>query len=196
VKLAAVIVAVLLVGLTSAQVRTSSNDDYVSFRKSAWVYDSIRKLTNDKLLVGFDSDHMPEGWGRHHRPASRYEIAVAVHATTGHARYLAKLMSPATTLPPRQSFEHAYGVEGDVELNKAKSDPLLLSTWVADLRTLEKLMLWVKPQLAVMGVDVVSLRAGIRDCAKSFQSLLIEARKRATNSRRAREHPRGRVGSG
>jgi hypothetical protein len=65
--------AVLAVGLVAPAF--AQTDNFPDVPENHWAYEALARLKKDGLLVGY-----PDGLFRGPRPASRYELAVAVHA--------------------------------------------------------------------------------------------------------------------
>ncbi|MFN3683673.1 MAG: S-layer homology domain-containing protein, partial [Fimbriimonadaceae bacterium] len=53
-----------------------AQDNFPDVPENHWAYEALANMKRDGLLVGY-----PDGLFRGGRPASRYELAVAIHAT-------------------------------------------------------------------------------------------------------------------
>src|SRR5271157_2252125 len=63
--------------LTTAMVIPAfAQDNFPDVPDNHWAYEALKNMKKDGLLVGY-----PDGLFRGARPASRYELAVAIHAT-------------------------------------------------------------------------------------------------------------------
>ena len=58
-----------------------AQDNFPDVPDNHWAYDALKRMKSEGLLVGY-----PDGLFRGNRPATRYELAVAVHATYVHLR--------------------------------------------------------------------------------------------------------------
>src|SRR5271156_1312000 len=58
-----------------------ATDNFPDVPDNHWAYEALARLKKDGLLVGY-----PDGLFRGNRPASRYELAVAIHATYVHLK--------------------------------------------------------------------------------------------------------------
>ena len=58
-----------------------AQDAFPDTPENHWAYEALREMKNNGLLVGY-----PDGLFRGPRPASRYELAVAIHATYKHLK--------------------------------------------------------------------------------------------------------------
>src|SRR5579862_4959007 len=70
--------AVLTAGLILPVI---AQDNFPDVPDNHWAYEALARLKKDGLLVGY-----PDGLFRGNRPASRYELAVAIHATYVHLK--------------------------------------------------------------------------------------------------------------
>ena len=62
--------------LTAAIVMPAlATDNFPDVPDNHWAFEALQRLKKDGLLVGY-----PDGLFRGNRPASRYELAVAIHA--------------------------------------------------------------------------------------------------------------------
>jgi hypothetical protein len=53
----------------------ASQDNFPDVPDNHWAFEALQRLKKDGILVGY-----PDGLFRGNRPASRYELAVAIHA--------------------------------------------------------------------------------------------------------------------
>src|SRR5579862_8717901 len=58
-----------------------AQDNFPDVPDNHWAYEALKRMKSEGLLVGY-----PDGLFRGNRPATRYELAVAVHATYVHLR--------------------------------------------------------------------------------------------------------------
>src|SRR5688572_25538133 len=72
--LSAVITAALVVPALA-------QDNFPDTPENHWAYEALANMKREGLLVGY-----PDGLFRGGRPASRYELAVAIHATYQHLK--------------------------------------------------------------------------------------------------------------
>src|SRR5690349_622331 len=59
----------------------SAQDNFPDVQENHWAYDALATMKKNGLLVGY-----PDGLFRGSRPATRYEMAVAIHATYMHLK--------------------------------------------------------------------------------------------------------------
>jgi len=149
--------AVLAVGMIAPAF--AQTDNFPDVPDNHWAYEALARLKKDGLLVGY-----PDGLFRGNRPASRYELAVAIHATYVHLKSItdglqaeidALKNTPATDLQP---LKDAIAQLQD-EVNNMKG-------WGADIDNLKKLADQFQKELASLGVDVEGLKRDLADLAK------------------------------
>jgi len=136
-----------------------AQDNFPDVPDNHWAYEALSRMKKDGLLVGY-----PDGLFRGNRPASRYELAVAVHATYVHLKSITDgLQSEIDELKNRpqvdiQPLKDAIQALQD-EVNNMKG-------WGADIDNLKKLADQFQKELASLGVDVESLKKDLADLAK------------------------------
>jgi len=136
-----------------------AQDNFPDVPDNHWAYEALARMKKDGLLVGY-----PDGLFRGNRPASRYELAVAVHATYVHLKSITDgLQSEIDELKNRpqvdiQPLKDAIQALQD-EVNNMKG-------WGADIDNLKKLADQFQKELASLGVDVESLKKDLADLAK------------------------------
>ncbi len=148
---------VLLAGLT---VPLLAQDNFPDVPENHWAYEALGRLKKDGLLVGY-----PDGLFRGNRPASRYELAVAIHATYVHLKSITDgLQSEIDDLKGGDAASQLQALKDAVaqlqdELNAMKG-------WGSDIDNLKKLADEFQKELASLGVDVEGLKKDIGELAK------------------------------
>jgi hypothetical protein len=129
------------------------------------------------LLVGY-----PDGLFRGGRPASRYELAVAIHATYQHLKNLTDgIGSKIGTLEERIAKLEGGTGGGEVTraelqalrdaLNALKAQVDGMKTWGDDIAALKRMASTFERELASLGVDVESMKKGLTDLANRVAAL-------------------------
>lgn len=146
--------------LTAAMVMPAfAQDNFPDVPDNHWAYEALARMKKDGLLVGY-----PDGLFRGNRPASRYELAVAVHATYVHLKNITDgLQSQIDELkgrgsPDIQSLKDA--------ITQLQNDVNNMKGWGADIDNLKKLADQFQKELASLGVDVEGLKKDLADLAK------------------------------
>jgi len=149
--------AVLAVGIVMPAF--AQTDNFPDVPDNHWAYEALARLKKDGLLVGY-----PDGLFRGNRPASRYELAVAIHATYVHLKSITdglqaeidQLKNAGTV--DLQPLKDAIAQLQD-EVNNMKG-------WGSDIDNLKKLADQFQKELASLGVDVEGLKRDLADLAK------------------------------
>jgi len=161
--------AVLATGLI---VPAFAQDNFPDTPENHWAYEALAKLKKDGLLVGY-----PDGLFRGTRPASRYELAVAIHAvyanlhnvTDGLQSQIDALKSAGNNSTDIQNLKDALAsLQAEVAAMKGYGD---------DIANLKKLTDQFQNELHGLGVDVDQLKKDLGDLAKRVTAL--EAKKPA-----------------
>jgi len=142
-----------------------------------WAYEALKNMKADGLLVGY-----PDGLFRGGRPASRYELAVAIHATYQKLKGLydgldsqlkalnASLDGKADKADLQALRDALAAVEKDISGMKA---------WGDDIANLKKLAGTFEKEIASLGVDVEAMKKDIGDLKDRVTAL--EKRKPAVD---------------
>jgi hypothetical protein len=163
--------AVLAAGLI---VPAFAQDNFPDTPENHWAYEALAKLKKDGLLVGY-----PDGLFRGTRPASRYELAVAIHAvytnlhnvTDGLQSQIDALKAAQGNSAEIQNLKDAIAaLQAQVDAMKGYGD---------DIANLKKLTDTFQNELHGLGVDVDQLKKDLGDLAKRVTAL--EARKPAVD---------------
>ena len=91
---------VLAVGMTAP---AFAQDQFPDVPANHWAYEALARMKRDGLLVGY-----PDGLFRGGRPASRYELAVAMHAVSVGSQSRSPTHSPksGSSIQRRLPFEN------------------------------------------------------------------------------------------
>jgi len=137
-----------------------AQDNFPDVPDNHWAYEALARMKKDGLLVGY-----PDGLFRGNRPASRYELAVAVHATYVHLKGITDgLQAEIDDLKKNQTQVDLQPLKDAIaqlqdEVNSMKG-------WGADIDNLKKLADQFQKELASLGVDVEGLKRDLADLAK------------------------------
>jgi hypothetical protein len=160
--------AVLGIGLVAPAFAQS--DNFPDVPENHWAYEALARLKKDGLLVGY-----PDGLFRGPRPASRYELAVAIHAVYINLRNVTDgLQSQIDALKNnsdvQQLRDQIAALQSQVNAMKGYGD---------DIANLKKLADTFQNELHALGVDVDQLKKDLGDLARRVTAL--EARKPAVD---------------
>jgi len=154
-----------------------AQDNFPDVPENHWAYEALANMKRDGLLVGY-----PDGLFRGGRPASRYELAVAIHATyrklkgmydglSGQIDSLTSALDGKADKADLQSLRDA--------LNALKADLDGMKAWGDDIANLKKLASTFEKELASMGVDVEAMKKDLGDLQDRVEKL--EKRKPAVD---------------
>jgi len=149
-----------------------AQDNFPDVPANHWAYEALARLKKDGLLVGY-----PDGLYRGSRPASRYELAVAIHAAYTNLRNLTDgldaQIKAMTTINPQdiQNLKDQVAALQN-EVNAMKG-------WGDDIAALKKAADQFDRELRSLGVDVEAMKKDLGDLADRVTRL--EKRKPAVD---------------
>jgi len=160
--------AVLGIGLVAPAF--AQTDNFPDVPENHWAYEALARLKKDGLLVVY-----PDGLFRGPRPASRYELAVAIHACYTNLRNVTDgLQSQIDALKNNSDIQalkdQIAALQAQVNALKGYGD---------DIANLKKLADTFQNELHALGVDVDQLKKDLGDLARRVTAL--EARKPAVD---------------
>lgn len=152
-----------------------AQDAFPDTPENHWAYEALREMKNNGLLVGY-----PDGLFRGQRPASRYEMAVAIHATYKHLKNIADGLDGRINDLKRQVDGIRPGTSGVSQadfdnlknaLSQLQSQVGNMRAWGDDIANLKRLAATFERELSSMGVDVEALKKGMSDLADRVGAL-------------------------
>lgn len=159
-----------------AVVPAMAQDNFPDVPENHWVYENLGELKREGLLVGY-----PDGLYRGARPASRYELAAAIHAVWKRLKGITDGLDARV-----KALEEQIGGadNGDMkglrdQLAAMQADLNRMKSWGDDLDGLKKMMEEFRAELKQMGVDVDQVKKDIADLQDRVKAL--EARKPAVD---------------
>lgn len=146
---------VLSIGIIGSAI---AQDQFPDVPENHWAYEALSNMKRNGLLVGY-----PDGLFRGGRPATRYEMAVAIHATYQHLKNITDGLQtqinelkgpggPGVDLKPLQDALEA--LQRDVNSMKG---------WGDDIANLKRMAATFEKELASMGVDVEAMKKDLKD---------------------------------
>lgn len=146
-----------------------AQDNFPDTPDNHWAYEALGKLKKDGLLVGY-----PDGLYRGGRPASRYELAVAIHAV-----YL-KMKDVTDGLDSQiKALSDKAGQGGNADevknlrdaLTALQADVAAMKGYGDDMANLKKLADTFQKELQSLGVDVEAMKKDIGDLKDRVSAL-------------------------
>ena len=145
-----------------------------------WAYDALQKLKADGILVGY-----PDGFFRGSRPASRYELAVAVNAayqnlknvSAGLDKRISALEDAVNQLKGGTDADQIKALQDQIDALKSTVDAMKANS--DDIENLKKLADQFEKELSSMGVDVQAMKKDIQDINDRLTA--VEKRKLPVN---------------
>ena len=147
----------------------ATTDNFPDVPDNHWAFEALQRLKKDGLLVGY-----PDGLFRGNRPASRYELAVAIHACYTNLKSVTdgldsqikalsdKLNGVATTADVQNLRDALTALQNDVNGMKSYGE---------DIAQLKKLASTFEKELQSLGVDVEALKKDLGDLADRVSKL-------------------------
>jgi hypothetical protein len=135
-----------------------AQDAFPDTPENHWAYEALANMRKAGLLVGY-----PDGLYRGARPASRYEMAVALYALYQHLSGVANgLESRIKMLEEKQPGEVNLD---DIrrEIAALRADVNGMKAWGDDIANLKRMASTFEKELASMGVDIEALKKGVSD---------------------------------
>ena len=168
----------LSVVMTSALVLpVLAQENFPDTPDNHWAYEALKNMKADGLLVGY-----PDGLFRGGRPASRYELAVAIHATYQKLKGLydgldSQLKALSSSLDGKADKADLQALRD--ALTAVEKDVNGMKAWGDDIAALKKLASTFEKEIASLGVDVEAMKKDIGDLKDRVTAL--EKRKPAVD---------------
>jgi hypothetical protein len=133
-----------------------AQDNFPDVPANHWAYEALARMKRDGLLVGY-----PDGLYRGSRPASRYELAVAMHAVYTNLRGLIDgldgQLKALTSVNP-QDIQNLKD-----EVAALQNEVNAMKGWGDDIAALKKATEQFDHELRALGVDVEAMKKDLGD---------------------------------
>ncbi|RYG26876.1 hypothetical protein EON82_01515, partial [bacterium] len=154
--------AILLV-FSAAQ----AQDNFPDVPQNHWAYQALERMKKEGLLVGY-----PDGLYRGGRPASRYELAVAMHAVYTNLKNItdgldAQLKGFPSSIPASQTDVAALRDA----VAAVQRDLAAMKGYGADIADLRRASDTFEKELTQLGVDVQAMKDDLRNLAGRVSAL-------------------------
>jgi hypothetical protein len=142
--------------MTLGVVSTSFAQNFPDVPENHWAYEALETMKKNGLLVGY-----PDGLFRGPRPATRYEMAVAIHATYMHLKNITDNLQSQI-----DALKDQVGKGGgtfdpsslQAQIDALKNDVNGMKGWGDDIANLKKMADTFQKELASMGVDIEAMK--------------------------------------
>jgi len=152
-------------------------DNFPDVPDNHWAFEALQRMKKDGLLVGY-----PDGLFRGGRPASRYELAVAMHAVYTNL----KSVTDGLDSQIKALSDKLNGVASQSDIQNLKDALTALQNEVAgmksygdDIANLKKMSETFQKELQSLGVDVEAMKKDLGDISDRLKK--VEARKPSVN---------------
>ncbi len=149
-----------------------AQDNFPDTPANHWAFEALARLKKDGILVGY-----PDGLYRGARPASRYELAAAVHAAYVNLKNQSDgLAGQIDALKAKVDAGSGGVTKADLDNLKAalaatQSQVDGMKAWGDDIASLKKMAGEFSKELQSMGVDVEGLKKGLGDLGDRVTAL-------------------------
>ena len=147
-----------------------AQDNFPDVAANHWAYEAVARLKKDGILVGY-----PDGQYKGARPATRYELAAAVHAAYVNLKNQSDgVASQITALTEKVSSNQVTKADLDnlkAALATAQNDINAMKGWGDDIAALKKLTAEFQKELQSMGVDVETIKKNLGDLGDRVTAL-------------------------
>lgn len=145
-----------------------AQDNFPDVPDNHWAYEALLRMKSNGLLVGY-----PDGLFRGGRPASRYEMAVAIHATYVNLKNITDGLQKQID---ELKAQMGTGNGGDTEsLRKAlealQAEVAGMKKWGDDVAALRRLVDTFQKELQDLGVNVEQVKKDLSDLTARVEAL-------------------------
>ncbi len=143
-----------------------AQDNFPDVPDNHWAFDALKRMKSEGLLVGY-----PDGLFRGNRPATRYEMAVAIHATYTHLRNMIDNLNSQMAAIQDQMKNTAS--QSDLQNLRSALEALQnqVNAQGQDISDLKKMADTFEKELASLGVDVQQMKKDLADLADRVTDL-------------------------
>jgi hypothetical protein len=146
-----------------------AQDNFPDVPDNHWAYEALLRLKSNGLLVGY-----PDGLIRGGRPASRYEMAVAIHATYVNLKNITDGLQKQ--IDELKGQIGSGGNTGDLQATKAALENLQnevagIKKWGDDIASLRKLVDTFQKELQDLNVNVEQVKKDLGDLTARVETL-------------------------
>ena len=141
-----------------------AQDNFPDVPANHWAYEALAKMKAEGLLVGY-----PDGLYRGPRPASRYELAVAMHAVYTNLKNLIDGMQSQLDTLKNINPQDIQNLKDEVA--QLQQEVAAMKGWGDDIAALKKATEEFDRELRAIGVDVEAMKRDLGDLAARVTAL-------------------------
>jgi hypothetical protein len=147
-----------------------AQDNFPDVPENHWAYEALARMKREGLLVGY-----PDGLYRGSRSATRYEMAVAIHATYSYLKGLTDSLQAQIDELKRAPTGGGSGVTRE-EFDNLKAAVTALQNDLNNLKAqdiadLRRMATTFERELSALGVDVQQMKKDLADLADRVTNL-------------------------
>jgi predicted porin/uncharacterized protein YukE len=145
-----------------------AQDNFPDVPDNHWAYEALLRMKSNGLLVGY-----PDGLFRGNRPASRYEMAVAIHATYVNLKNITDGLQAQIDELKRQMQGAGGGDSANLRaaLERLQNDVNGMRRYGDDIANLRRLAETFQKELADLNVDVEQIKKDLADLDRRVKVL-------------------------
>ncbi len=157
--------SVVFLAVTVAQ----AQDNFPDVPANHWAYEALNRMKKDGLLVGY-----PDGLFRGGRPASRYELAVAMHAVYTNLKNVTDGLD--AQIQALKNNKGDWATQADVSALKdaiaaLQTDLAAMKGYGQDIADLKRASDTFEKELTQLGVNVQAMKDDLKDLAGRVTAL-------------------------
>lgn len=154
--------------LTAALVAPAmAQDNFPDVPENHWAYEALAKMKREGLLVGY-----PDGLFRGGRPASRYEMAVALHALYERMKMITDGLADQIKNLPTGGTTGGGTNQGLVDRVAALEAAVKnMQGWGDNIANMQRMATTFEKELASLGVDVEAMKKDLSDIQARLSKL-------------------------
>jgi len=156
--------ALSLVLTVGASMQAMAQDNFPDAPANHWAYEALGRMKADGLLVGY-----PDGLYRGTRPASRYELAVAMNAVYTHLKTMIDGMQGQLDLLKGINPQDIQNLKDAVA--KLQDQINAMKGWGDDIAALKRATEEFDKELRSLGVDVEAMKKDLGDLQSRVSAL-------------------------
>lgn len=155
------VLASAIAGMATAQ------SNFPDVPENHWAYEALARMKKEGLLMGY-----PDGLYRGPRAATRYELAVAMHAVWMNLKTVTDgLDQQIKALESKDSTQDADIANLKAAVDQLKADVASIKGWGDDIAALKRAVSTFESEFKSMGVDIEKMKKDLADLGDRVTAL-------------------------